>query len=178
VTTADARPVVVWFTGLSGSGKSTLARWLAEAMRTAGLPVEELDGDAIRARFPSIGFSREERDAHIRRVGELASALEQNGVSVVASLISPYQDSRRFVRGLCRNFVEVYVATPLEVCEQRDVKGLYAKARAGSVAHFTGIDDPYEPPVSPELVLDTSGVSVEHAGGRVLDVVRRTIGAA
>jgi adenylylsulfate kinase len=174
----DARPVVVWFTGLSGSGKSTLARWLAEEMRTAGLPVEELDGDAIRARFPSIGFTREERDAHIRRVGELASALEQNGVSVVASLISPYEDSRRFVRGLCRNFVEVYVSTPLDVCEQRDVKGLYAKARAGGVSHFTGIDDPYEPPVSPELVLDTSGVSVEHAGGRVLEVVRRSIGAA
>jgi len=97
---------------------------------------------------------------------------------VVASLISPYEDSRRFVRGLCRNFVEVYVSTPLDVCEQRDVKGLYAKARAGGVSHFTGIDDPYEPPVSPELVLDTSGVSVEHAGGRVLEVVRRSIGAA
>jgi len=147
-------------------------------MRTSGLPVEELDGDAIRARFPSIGFTRAERDAHIRRVGALASALEQNGVSVVASLISPYEDSRRFVRGLCRNFVEVYVSTPLDVCEQRDVKGLYAKARAGGVSHFTGIDDPYEPPVSPELVLDTSGVSVEHAGGRVLEVVRRSIGAA
>ena len=178
MTHEELRPVVVWFTGLSGSGKSTLARWLAGEMRTAGLPVEELDGDAIRARVPSIGFTRQERDAHVRRVGELASALEQNGVSVVASLISPYEESRRFVRGLCRNFVEVYVATPLDVCEQRDVKGLYAKARAGGIANFTGIDDPYEPPCSPDLVLDTSLVSIEHAGGRIMSVVRRSMGAA
>jgi adenylylsulfate kinase len=178
VTDAQVRPVVVWFTGLSGSGKSTLARWLAGEMRTAGLPVEELDGDAIRARFPATGFTREDRDAHVKRVGALASSLEQNGVSVVASLISPYEESRQFVRGLCRNFVEVYVSTPLGVCEQRDVKGLYAKARAGGIANFTGIDDPYEPPATPDLVLDTSGVSVEHAGGRIMEVVRRTTGAA
>ena len=168
----DARPVVVWFTGLSGSGKSTLARWLAEEMRTSGLPVEELDGDAIRARFPSIGFTREERDAHIRRVGELASALEQNGVSVVASLISPYEDSRRFVRGLCRNFVEVYVSTPLDVCEQRDVKGLYAKARAGKVAQMTGVSDPYEPPLKPEVVLKTGDEPVEACAERVFGYLR------
>jgi adenylylsulfate kinase len=177
MTSEEVRPVVVWFTGLSGSGKSTLARWLASEMRIAGLKVEELDGDAIRARFPAIGFTRDERDAHIKRVGELASTLEQNGVSVVASLISPYEESRRFVRGLCRNFVEIYVSTPLDVCEQRDVKGLYARARAGGIVHFTGIDDPYEPPASPELVLDTSDVSVEHAGVRILEVVRRSIGA-
>jgi adenylylsulfate kinase len=175
---AQVRPVVVWFTGLSGSGKSTLARWLAGEMRTAGLPVEELDGDAIRARFPAIGFTREEREAHVKRVGALASSLEQNGVSVVASLISPYEASRQFVRGLCRNFVEVYVSTPLDVCEERDVKGLYAKARAGGIVQFTGIDDPYEPPAAPDLVLDTSGVSVEHAGGRIMEVVRRSTGAA
>src|SRR4051812_48834803 len=164
MTAEDIRPVVVWFTGLSGSGKSTLARWVAGEMRAAGVPVEELDGDAIRARFPALGFSREEREAHVKRVGAAASALEQNGVSVVASLISPYDESRRFVRGLCRNFVEVYVSTPIGVCERRDVKGLYARARAGDLAHFTGIDDPYEPPASPELVLDTSNMSVEHAG--------------
>lgn len=178
MTHVQVRPVVVWFTGLSGSGKSTLARWLAGEMRTAGLAVEELDGDAIRARFPAIGFTREDRDAHVKRVGALASSLEQTGVSVVASLISPYEESRQFVRGLCRNFVEVYVSTPLDVCEQRDVKGLYAKARAGGIANFTGIDDPYEPPAAPDLVLDTSGVSVEHAGGRIMEVVRRSTGAA
>jgi adenylylsulfate kinase len=177
VTNEQVRPVVVWFTGLSGSGKSTLARWLAGELRTAGLAVEELDGDAIRARLPAIGFSREDRDAHVKRVGALASSLEQNGVSVVASLISPYEESRQFVRGLCRNFVEVYMATPLAVCEQRDAKGLYAKARAGGIAHFTGIDDPYEPPAAPELVLDTSELSVEHAGSRLLAVVRKSIGA-
>ena len=176
MTNENARPVVVWFTGLSGSGKTTLARWVAEELRTAGLRVEELDGDAIRSRFPAMGFTRGERDAHIKRVGQLASALERDGVSVVASLISPYEESRRFVRRLCRNFVEVYVSTPLAVCERRDVKGLYAKARGGGIANFTGIDDPYEPPASPELVVDTSHVSVQHVGGRILEMVRRSIG--
>jgi len=173
----DVRPVVVWFTGLSGSGKSTLARWLADELRTWGLPVEVLDGDDIRARFPGIGFTRAEREAHIKRVGHLASTLEQNGVCVVVSLISPYEESRQFVRRLCHNFVEVYVSTPLDVCERRDVKGLYAKTRAGAIAHFTGIDDPYEAPSSPDLLLDTSHVPVELAGRRVLEVVRRSIGA-
>jgi adenylylsulfate kinase len=169
------RPVVVWFTGLSGAGKSTLARWLAEALRATGRPVEELDGDAIRARFPAIGFTRADRDAHVKRVGQLASAREAIGVSVVVSLISPYEESRRFVRSLCRNFVEVYVATPLAVCEQRDAKGLYARARAGAISHFTGIDDPYEPPSNPEIVLDTTGVPLDVAGARLLEAVRRSM---
>jgi len=169
----------VWFTGLSGSGKSTLARWLADELRMLGLRVEELDGDAIRARFPTIGFTRVDRDAHVERVGRLASTLEQSGACVVASLISPYEESRQFVRRLCANFVEVYVSTPLAVCEQRDTKGLYARARAGAITHFTGIDDPYEPPSRPDLVLDTSNLPVERAGRRVLDLVRRrSIGGA
>jgi adenylylsulfate kinase len=173
---APVRPVVVWFTGLSGAGKTTLGRWVAHALRRTGHPVEELDGDVIRAQFPAIGFTRIERDAHVKRVGRLASELEERGVSVVASLVSPYEESRRFARALCRNFIEVYVATPLAVCEQRDVKGLYARARAGSIAHFTGIDDPYEPPSGPDLVLDTSDLPIEEAGGRILDIVRRSIG--
>ena len=109
----------------------------------------------MRDIFPATGFTRPERDAHIRRVGYLASTLEKNGVFVVASFVSPYEASRQFVRSLCSNFVEVYVATPLEECERRDVKGLYARARRGEIANFTGIDDPYEPPASPELVIDT-----------------------
>ena len=173
---AEVRPVVLWFTGLSGSGKSTVSKWVAGSLRARGLRVEELDGDSIRDMFPNTGFSKAERDTHIRRVGYLASRLEQNGVFVVASFVSPYRESRDFVRGLCRDFLEVHVATPLEECERRDVKGLYAKARRGEIRNFTGIDDPYEPPAAPELVIDTSVVSVEEAGRRVLDVLRERLG--
>jgi adenylylsulfate kinase len=168
--------VVLWFTGLSGSGKSTIAQWVTGALRERGLRVEQLDGDSIRGIFPNTGFTREERDAHIRRVGFLASKLEQHGVFVVASFVSPYEESRQFVRGLCTSFVEVHVATPLDVCEARDVKGLYARARRGEINNFTGIDDPYEPPARPEVVVDTVGLTVEQAGRHVFDELRRRYG--
>jgi len=155
--------LVLWFTGLSGSGKSTIARRIVERLEREGRAVEYLDGDAIRDLFPGTGFTREERDAHIRRVGYLASRLERHGVAVVAALVSPYRDSRRFVRELCRRFIEVWVATPFEECERRDVKGLYLRARRGEIRHFTGLDDPYEPPERPELTLDTTGLPVEAA---------------
>jgi adenylylsulfate kinase len=171
-------PVVLWFTGLSGSGKSTLADWSAKELTARGFRVERLDGDTIRNIFPSTGFSREERDSHIKRVGYLASKLEQNGVFVVASFVSPYRESRQFVRGLCKNFVEVHVATPLAVCEQRDVKGLYAKARRGELANFTGIDDPFEPPLDPEVVVDTSSLPIEQAGAAVFAALRGRLGKA
>ena len=174
----EAQPVVIWFTGLSGSGKSTVAKWVAEALRARHARVEQLDGDTIRDIFPSTGFSKPERDAHVRRVGYLASRLEQHGVFVVAAFVSPYRESRDFVRGLCRNFVEVHVSTPLEVCEQRDVKGLYARARRGEIRQFTGIDDPYEPPLDAELVIDTSRMSLEEAGEHVLRAVGRRTGKA
>jgi adenylylsulfate kinase len=171
-------PVVVWFTRLSGSGKSTISARVAPSCAGRGFRVEELDGDSIRHIFPNTGFTKTERDAHIRRVGYLASKLEQNGVFVVASFVSPYRESRDFVRGLCRNFVEVHVATPIEECERRDTKGLYAKARRGEIRNFTGIDDPYEPPLSPDLVVDTTRVSVDEAGGRVVELLRQRIGKA
>jgi adenylylsulfate kinase len=167
---------VVWFTGLSGSGKSTVATWVAERLRADGVPVELIDGDALREVFPTTGFSQPERDAHVRRVGYLASRLEHHGVTVVASLISPYRASRDFARGLCRDFFEIHVATPIEECERRDVKGLYARARRGELRQFTGVDDPYEPPIAPELVLDTSAIGVEEAGRRVLDLLRHRDG--
>lgn len=169
-------PAVVWFTGLSGSGKSTLAQWVTEQLRRRGYKVEYLDGDAVREIFPNTGFTRPERDQHIRRIGFLASKLEGHGVFVVASFVSPYADARRFVRGLCHAFVEVHVSTPLEVCERRDTKGLYARARRGEIRNFTGIDDPYEPPGAPELRIDATDVAVEEAGERVLAYLAHHIG--
>lgn len=175
----EIRPAVLWFTGLSGSGKSTVADWVADALVQRGLKVERLDGDKVRDIFPATGFSREERDAHIRRVGFLASKLEQHGVTVVASFVSPYAASRDFVRGLCRDFLEVHVSTPLAECERRDVKGLYARARKGELRQFTGIDDPYEAPTRAELVVDTSTISVEDAGRQVLRLLgQRGVGTA
>ena len=161
-------PSVIWLTGLPGSGKSTVGDWVAEKLRERGHQVERLDGDAVRRIFPETGFSREERDAHLRRIGYLAGKLEGHGVFVVASFVSSYADSRAFVRGLCRSFLEVYVSTPLAECERRDPKGMYARARRGEIANFTGISDPYEAPLSPEVTIDTSLLSVEAAGTQIL----------
>ncbi|MEO8140461.1 MAG: 3'(2'),5'-bisphosphate nucleotidase CysQ [Gemmatimonadota bacterium] len=172
--TASGEGMVLWFTGLSGSGKSTIARDVVTALEAEGRQVEYLDGDAIRDIFPATGFTRPERDAHIRRIGWVASRLERHGVTVVASLVSPYEESRRFVRELCRNFVEVYVSTPFAECAKRDVKGLYAKAQAGQIKNFTGLDDPYEAPAAPELTIDTTHLSIADAVARVLGHVSRT----
>ena len=174
----QVEPVVLWFTGLSGSGKSTIADWSARELIARGFKVERLDGDTIRDIFPNTGFSRADRDAHIKRVGYLASKLEHNGVFVVASFVSPYRGSRDFVRSLCKNFVEVHVATPLAVCEQRDVKGLYAKARRGEIQNFTGIDDPFEPPLNPDLVVDTTNMPIDKAGKLVFGLLQERIGRA
>jgi adenylylsulfate kinase len=163
---------VVWFTGLSGAGKSTLADWLAGRLAADGArAVERLDGDALRELFPGTGFSRADRDAHIRRTGYLASRLAHHGVTVVASFVSPYRDSRAVVRQLCERFVEVHVATPLAECERRDVKGLYARARRGEVRQVTGVDDPYEPPEAAEIVVDTTGRSVHEVGAGILSAL-------
>lgn len=163
---------VIWLTGLSGSGKSAIGRALASRLAAGTTRIEYLDGDTIRDLLPQTGFSREERDAHVTRVGFLASRLEHHGVTVVCALISPYTAARARVRGLCRRFIEVYVATPLEECERRDVKGLYARARAGEIRHFTGIDDPYEPPEAPEVVIDTRRQSIDQAVEEILTWVQ------
>lgn len=160
---------VIWFTGLSGAGKSTLAEALGGYMRSLGHKVELLDGDIVRKVFPQTGFSKKDRDEHVRRMGYLASILERNGVAVIASFISPYRESRDFVRSLCRNFVEVYVSTSLSECEKRDVKGLYRRARAGEIRSFTGIDDPYEAPLSPEITIDTAGEEVGKSLERLIN---------
>ena len=163
------RPAVVWFTGLSGSGKSTIADRVEKELVRRGVDVERLDGDQIRDMFPGTGFSREQRNDHLKRVGYLAALLEKHGVTVIASFVSPYAESRLFTRKLCRKFIEVYVSTPLPECERRDVKGLYRKARGGKIKNFTGISDPYEAPLKPELEIDTTDISIAEAGRRVID---------
>lgn len=165
----NLNPTVLWFTGLSGSGKSTISERVYEVLKNRGYKVEHLDGDAVREVFPTTGFSKEERDSHVKRVGFVASLLQKHGVFVVASFISPYQDARDFVRNMCEDFTEVYISTPLEVCEQRDVKGLYEKARKGEIDNFTGISDPYEEPEKPELEIDTTDISVDEGVEMVLE---------
>lgn len=153
------KPCVIWMTGLPAAGKTTLARALVAQIERASpsAKVEHLDGDSLRDLFPQTGFSPAERDMHIRRVGHLASLLEKHGVIVVASFISPYDAARKFVRSVCTDFQLVHVATPLEVCADRDPKGLYARARRGELADFTGVSAPYEPPDDAELVIAQCG---------------------
>jgi adenylylsulfate kinase len=169
------QPVVVWLTGLPASGKSSISNQVASELERKGFKVELLDGEFIRNLFPNAGFTRPERDEHVRRVGHLASRLEKQGVCVVAALVSPYAETRHFVRTICRNFIEVHVATPIEECERRDTKGLYARARRGDIAHFTGVDDPYEEPTAPDLRLDTRHLSVEEAARKVMETVERRL---
>jgi adenylylsulfate kinase len=169
VSGSSAPAPVLWFTGLSGSGKSTIAVRVHEALVGRGTDVEYIDGDALREVFPNTGFTRAEREEHLRRTGYMASRLAAHGVTVIASFVSPYRESRDFIRRLCPGFVEIFVATSLDECERRDVKGLYARARRGEIRNFTGIDDPYEVPEHPELTLDTRALSVVQCVDRVLD---------
>lgn len=165
---SKASPFVLWFTGLSGAGKTTIARAVEAALRERGLDVAWLDGDVTREFLPQTGFSKAERNQHVIRSGFIARMLETHGVPVIASYIAPYEQARDQVRAMCRNYIEVYVSTPIEVCEGRDVKGLYAKARNGEITQFTGIDDPYEAPTRAELNIDTSTCTIEEARDRVL----------
>ena len=166
------KPTVLWFTGLSGSGKSTISEKVYARLKEEDYKVEHLDGDAVRDVFPTTGFSKKERDDHVKRVGYVASLLQKHGVFVVASFISPYQDARDFVRDMCEDFTEVHISTPLEVCEERDVKGLYEKARKGEIDNFTGISDPYEEPENPELRIDTTDITPEEGVERVFKYLR------
>lgn len=146
---------VVWFTGLSGTGKTTLAKLLVPLFTKDSLEVEHIDGDELRDLFPEVGFARSDRELHIKRVAHTASLLEKHNVVTITSLISPYESSRNFAKSICKNFFEIYLSTPLEVCEKRDPKGLYLKARSGVIKNFTGIGDVYEIPKTPFLNLNT-----------------------
>ncbi|MGE0597987.1 MAG: adenylyl-sulfate kinase [Dehalococcoidia bacterium] len=164
---------VLWFTGLSGAGKSTLTEAVAPLLRAHGRRIEVLDGDEVRLKLSKgLGFSREDRDTNILRIGFVANLLARNGIGVVTAAISPYRETRDAVRRMVEadgsRFIEAHVAATLEECEARDVKGLYAEARAGKRPGFTGIDDPYEVPLRPELTIPTGQESLNASLARVL----------
>ena len=164
------RGVVIWFTGLSGSGKTSIAHVVEEKLLEAGVPVEILDGDVVRENLSKgLGFSKEDRDTNIRRIAFVAHLLQRNGVFVMTAAISPYAAIRDEARAMIKDFVEVFADAPLEVCENRDPKGLYAKARAGEIKNFTGIDDPYEAPSSAEVNCKTNEESVEQSAQKVIE---------
>jgi sulfate adenylyltransferase len=168
--------ICIWFTGLSGSGKSTTAAVLSVLLLEAGRQVTELDGDVVRTHLSKgLGFSREDRDTNILRIGFVASEIVRHGGTVMCAAVSPYRGTRDAVRGMIDEdqFIEIFVDTPLSVCERRDVKGMYAKARRGEIKEFTGISDPYEPPLNPEITLDTVGFSPEENARRIMDELAR-----
>lgn len=153
---STSRGCTIWFTGLSGAGKSTITEHLVPMLKERGCKVEVLDGDVVRTNLSKgLGFSREDRDINIRRIGFVCDLLSRNGVVAIAAAISPYKSVRDENRALIKDFIEVYVQVSLETCIQRDVKGLYKKALAGEIKEFTGVSDPYEPPENPEVVCET-----------------------
>ena len=159
----------LWFTGLPCSGKSAVADRVAAILRDRGLRVERLDGDTVRQELTrDLGFSKKDRDENIRRVTFVAKLLSRNGVAVLTSFISPYREMRDRARREATNFVEIYAKCPVAVCMQRDIKGMYQKAIRGEIKEFTGVSDPYEEPLNPEIVLETDKETLEESVERVL----------
>ncbi|MGD8306360.1 MAG: adenylyl-sulfate kinase [Ignavibacteria bacterium] len=172
---SEIQPFVVWLTGLSRAGKTRIAEILSQKMKKFGLKVQHLDGHNIRTIFTETGFSKSEVNEHIKRVGYLASILEKQGIFVIASFLSPYEEARNFVRKLSNNFVEVYVSTPLEICKERDKTGLYERAIKGEIQNLPGINSPYQPPENPEIIIDTSEDSYEDAAQKIFTYLHKFI---
>ena len=168
----EIKPSVIWLTGLARSGKSAIAKSLVEKLKAKGFKAEHLDGHTIRHFFPETGYSKDEVNEHIKRVGYLASKLEVQGIFVVASFLSPYKESRDFVKSICKNYMEVYVSTPLEYCEEKDTTGIFKKARNGEVQNFPGINSPYEAPANGELKVDISKETIEQAANKIFDNIK------
>jgi adenylyl-sulfate kinase len=166
---SDHKGFVLWFTGLSGAGKSTISNQLVALLKSHQCKVELLDGDEVRTNLSKgLGFSKEDRDTNIRRIGYVCNLLARNGVIAISAAISPYRAVREEVRQNTGHFVEVFVDCSLEECIRRDVKGLYAKALSGEIPQFTGVSDPYEPPLSPEIVVNTAEESLEESVNKIL----------
>jgi adenylylsulfate kinase len=166
----NQRGFTLWFTGLSGAGKTTISEIVEHELKERGLRVEVLDGDIVRTNLSKgLGFSREDRNINVLRIGFVANLLTRNGVAVIVSAISPYKEARDQVRRRIIDFVEVFVDVPLEVAAERDVKGLYKKAFAGEIAQFTGVSDPYEPPVAPDLILKTDEETPKESARKVIE---------
>jgi adenylylsulfate kinase len=171
---AVRKGLTVWFTGLSGAGKTTICRAVEAELLARGVRVEVLDGDIIRTNLCSdLGFSEADRKENIKRIAYVAQLLTRNGILVLVAAISPYRSSRDEARTTVRNFMEVYVNAPLQVCEARDPKGLYRRARSGKIQRFTGIDQPYEAPLAPEVECHTDVESAEESSGKVIASVLR-----
>ena len=164
----------MWLTGMSGAGKSTISDQLMARFRESGAKVELLDGDIVRTNLSQgLGFSREDRDTNIRRIGFVAELLSRNGIIVIVAAISPYRDTREEVKSKIGNFLEVFVDCPVEVLAERDVKGLYKRALAGEVTEFTGISDPYEPPLNPDITVPTHCETVEESVAKIWSELER-----
>jgi len=173
--TKDNKGFTLWFTGLPCSGKTTVANAVAEKLKKMNLKVERLDGDIVRKGLTrDLGFSKEDRDKNIERVTFVAKLLSRNNVATLVSFVSPYIEKRKHAKEETTNFIEVYVNCPVEVCKERDVKGMYEKAMKGEIKDFTGVDDPYEEPKNPEIVLETDKESVEESTDKVMDFLKKT----
>ncbi|MEM8640042.1 MAG: adenylyl-sulfate kinase [Cyanobacteria bacterium P01_G01_bin.54] len=169
----EHRGVTLWFTGLSGAGKTTISKVVAQRLRDAGCKLEVLDGDVVRTNLTKgLGFSKEDRDTNVRRIGFVGHLLTRNGVIVIVSAISPYRAIRDELKEKIGDFVEIFVNAPVEECERRDVKGLYKKARSGEIKNFTGISDPYEPPLTPEIECRTDLEELEESVEKVMGYIK------
>ena len=168
--------VVIWLTGLPCSGKTTLAKEIEKYFKDKKMPVQRLDGDIVRKTISNdLGFSKKDRERNVKRLSYVAQMLSDNGINVVSAFISPHQKARDFARGLCENYIEVYVKCSVKKCEERDVKGMYAKAKRGEIKNFTGAQDLFEEPESPEIIVDTERERIEESVGKIVNYVKNNL---
>lgn len=168
--------LVIWLTGLPCSGKTTLSREMEKVFLNRGFPVQRLDGDVVRETISKdLTFSKEDRDKNIERMSYIAQMLSDNGVHVVSAFVSPYKETRDFTRSLCNNFVEVHVSCGINKCKERDVKGMYAKAERGEIGDFTGVQDPFEEPENPEVIVNTEIEKIEESLQKIIDYIEKRL---